>query len=381
MTICDYQECTGCFACMNICVHNAITVTTDEFGKTIPKVNDNLCVGCGVCRKVCPINNPVEQVIPSHVYAAWSKLPIDVELSSSGGMASVLSRWILKQGGVVFGASSEGKSVRHVAIKNEKDIEKIRGSKYVQSEIQYSFREVKTEVEKRKPVLFSGTPCQIAGLKNYLRKDYANLYTVDLICHGTPPTEYLTSHLRAVLPTNTDWNHVSFRGKYNFILTAYLDDKIVYQESKDMDTYYKAFFDGLIFRDNCYQCHYAFPERVSDITVADFWGIDRSKMEHPYDGRISLVLVNTEKGKQLFEQCCDDFIYEEHTLEEAMSPEQTNLHHPSVPHKDREIFEKAYRLKGFEKAVRKTEIGKIIRKRKARLFLKSILVKIGVIKK
>lgn len=373
MIICPEKDCTGCFACMNICPKNAISVGTDKMGKTIPRVDSAKCVDCRLCQKTCPANNPLVRCEPKNVYAAWSKNEQDIRLSSSGGAASVFSRKILQEGGVVFGAAVIDGMVSHIAIENEDGIEKLRSSKYVQSDIGYAYRKVKCDLLDGKPVLFTGTPCQIAGLRNFLGKKYENLYTVDLICHGTPPNSYLREHLASVLGKHKEWDRVTFRGEHNYILTVYRGNQIIYQKSNELDTYFRSFLNGLIFRENCYSCLYANEKRVGDITVADFWGIDRKKMEHPYDGRISLVLINTERGERLFDKVKDNMIWEKHTLAEAMSSEQTNLHHPSIPHKDRALFEAIYIKQGFETAVKKTEIGRNIRRTEIRKFIKDYL--------
>ena len=370
MKICDNAKCTGCFACMNICPKGAISVQMDKLGKTIPQIDSKMCVSCGACQKVCPENHPVEQKRPVYTYAVWSKNENDVKYSSSGGAAAVFGRFVLRQDGVVFGSASMDGTIKHIKVESENEMEMLRGSKYVQSEIGYSYREVKNELDTQRKVLFIGTPCQVAGLKNYLHKDYENLFTIDLVCHGTPPISYLHEHLVNVLRKNEEWEKIAFRGEYDYSLTVEYGKKILYQRKKEQDTYFKAFLDGLICRDNCYICRYSCPKRVSDITVADFWGIDRTSLKCPYNGKISLVLSNTEKGNTFFQKCENEFFWEKRTLEEAMNPEQGNLLHPSMPHKDRDKFVNNYVKYGFEKAVRKTSIGKNVKKERIKEWIK-----------
>ena len=373
MIICSKEKCTGCFACMNKCPKDAISIDIDELGKTVPVINLKKCVECGVCKRICPVNNPVEKYEPKKIYAAWSKQEKDIRLSSSGGAASVFARRVIADGGKVFGAACIDANIAHVKIEKEEDIEKIRGSKYVQSNIGLTYRAVENDLIDKKTVLYTGTPCQIAGLRKYLGKEYVDLYTVDLICHGTPPTAYLKEHLDTVLKNHKCWDHLAFRGEYNYILTVYHGNKILYKQPSELDTYFRAFLDGLICRDNCYKCIYANKNRVGDITVADFWGIDRNIMEHHYDGRISLILINSKKGDKLFERIRNELVWEEHSLAEAMSPEQTNIHHPTVPHKDRGLFETIYKNKGFEAAIKATQVGKNIQRLRIRRFLKGFL--------
>lgn len=361
MQICDFDKCTGCGACVNVCPKTAISMVLDDSGKTIPNIDSGKCIECNLCRSTCPVLNPVLKNKPVSVYAAWSRNSKDVELSSSGGIATVLARWILNQKGTVFGAASENAEVRHVAVRSEEDLERIRGSKYVQSEIGFAYREAKKLLQNDEYVMFVGTPCQIAGLKNFLKRDYEKLYTVDLICHGNPPQKYLIEHNNAVLH-GKPWHKVAFRGKCNFVHTLYAHSDIVYQRKSSRDYYFSAFLNALTYRENCYSCPYACPERCSDITVADFWGINRGTLIHPYDGRISLVLANTEKGKRFFGNIETDIIFEERTLEEAKNPVQTNINHPSVAHPDRALFLELYSQHGFETAVQKTSVGKKVHK-------------------
>lgn len=375
MQICEREKCTGCFACMNICPKDAITVQTDVLGKTIPIIDENKCISCGVCNKVCPVNCAVEQKMPEHTYAVWSVDEYDCKFSSSGGAASVFARRVLENGGAVYGAASIDGAVKHIKIADVSELEMLRGSKYVQSSIGYIYRDVKNELKNGRKVLFTGTPCQIAGLKGYLQKENENLITVDLICHGTPPETYLNEHIQDVT-NNSQYDSVAFRGKYDYYLTVENKGKIKYQRKRDLDTYFQAFADGLILRDNCYSCRYACPDRCADLTIGDFWGIDRSTLKNPYKGRISLVMTNTKKGMDFFEECKDRFVCEERTLKEAMNPEQGNLLHPSVPHNERQFFVRNYPVFGFEKTMKKTKLGKAVNKN----YIKSRVNKLFVIR-
>jgi len=376
MQICESKNCTGCFACMNACPQDAISVVLDLYGQTVPYIDAEKCISCGLCQKICPMNHEPALQLAERAIAAWSKNDQDVSLSSSGGAAAVISRTILQQGGVVFGASCYNAKTRHICIQSVDSIDLLRGSKYVQSEIGQVYREAKAKLQAQQPVLFIGTPCQVAGLKSYLHKDYEKLVTVDLICHGTPPHKYLEQHLNHLVGEKK-WDSYSFRGKLNYHLVVYHKHQIIYQQQQWQDEFFSAFSDKLIFRDSCYSCRFARPERVSDITVGDFWGIERSTLKHPYTGRISLVLPNTEKGGFFFEQCKDALIWEERSLKEAMNEAQGSLLHPSVPHKERDIFLQLYPSIGFERAIQKTQLGKqVVRNRRKAALRNTIPVKI-----
>lgn len=358
MEVCDPKVCTGCFACKNICPQNAISIGYDELGKTIPIMDGEKCIECGACRKVCPMLSDVSFHVPYEAYAVWSKEPKDVIRSSSGGAAAVFSRHFLTNGGVVCGAVVREGVTQHICLENPEELDLLRGSKYVQSEIGNCYCQIRNYLRKGRKVLFIGTPCQSAGLQTFLGKDYSELITVDLICHGTPPQKYLTEHLRS---QDVDFDRFSFRGKYDWYLTAYQGDEIVYQRQRSRDRYFLAFLEGLSYRENCYSCRYARKERVSDLTIGDFWGLNRKSMVHQYNGRVSLVLPCTPKGQEYFDTVKDKLTWEKRSVDEAVNETQGNLLHPSIPHKDRELFEIIYRTKGFTKAVAATSLERSIR--------------------
>lgn len=373
MNICNYGDCTGCMACMNICPKNAITFKTDDLGKEIPSINEERCISCGLCSKVCPVNTKVKKLKPSKVYAVWSKNAEDQKYSSSGGVASIFARNVIEENGVVYGASCINGEIKHIGITENSEINALRGSKYVISYIGFVYKEVKEQLKKDKKVIFIGTPCQISGLKSFLGKEEENLITVDLICHGTPPQEYLKEHVRTVIK-NKSYDGISFRGKYNYQFTVYNGDEVLYNQKFNCDDYFKAFSEKLILRENCYKCQYSCPERVSDITIGDFWGLNREKLKQKYDGRISVVLINTENGRKFFEKCKREMYWEEKSIEEAINPQQGNLLHPSIAHKQRKEFEENYLKYGFKKAVRKTTIGKEARRDRTKETLKKTFV-------
>lgn len=370
MYICNESICTGCAACMNICPRDAITMHKGDMDKTVPYIDSEKCIECNMCKKVCPaLNKPTMNKVKK-VFAAWSKKKEDQQLSSSGGVATVFSRYMLNQEGLVYGAAFKNRKVQHISIDKANKINLIRGSKYVQSSIGYTYRKLKTNLLEDRQVLFIGTPCQVAGLKLYLKKDYSNLILVDLICHGVPPIDYLNDHLSAYCK---DWDNVMFRGEHDFKITIYNKKNIIKQFDFFEDEYYKAFFEGLIFRESCYSCDYSCPQRCSDITIGDFWGLRKETLNNKYDGRVSVILLNTDKGINYFDLCKTELIYEKRDLKEPFCEEQTNLLHPSPLHKDRQKFEVSYKKYGFDKAVMKTSLGKQLRIQKLKGMIKRTL--------
>lgn len=370
-TICEKSKCTGCFACMSVCKCNAIVKAEDEMGNVYPQINQKKCVSCGMCKKICPEISKPTFLIVQEVYAVWAKEE-RVE-SASGGLADTISRYVINNSGCVYGAVSESAKILHKRICSLEEVKKLRGSKYVKSDMRKCYNECEIDLKNGKDVLFIGTPCQIAGLKAYLRKDYDNLFTVDLICHGTPSQKYLQEYLDDKIG-NGKWDRVTFRGKYDWKLTVYNGKHIVYQEDKEYDSYFSGFLKAVTYRENCYRCTYAQKKRIGDITIGDFWGLNKSTLSTQYDGKISLALVMSDKGKWLLKQCEKDLILEKRSMEEAANPSQHNLLYASVAGEDREKFLTLYPKYGFRKAMQKTEIGKTIRNAKVRRSIKNSLL-------
>lgn len=357
--ICPSDQCTGCFACMNKCPKAAISCVTDVYGRTVPQINPVACIRCGLCKKVCPQLHAVKKTMPILCYAAQRTKEDEKIYSSSGGVGAVLAEQFLSDGDVVYGAAvnAEG-NVCHMCAESQEEGKKFRGSKYVQSYIGQSYGDAKRQLESGRSVLFTGTPCQIAGLKAYLGKEYENLYCVDIICHGVPPMKYLSEHISSVTK-GKKVNRISFRGgKQDFCLKLKSDEEELYSVDKFHDIYYHTFLKSMIYRENCYQCTYAECKRVGDLTLGDFWGLDRSTLKTDQKGNISVVLVNTEKGQQLFKCVQNKLIFEERKLEESIQG-NPQLRRPALPHKCRNIFLKKYENgMDFENAVKETGILK-----------------------
>lgn len=335
--LCDINTCTQCQACVQACPKRCITMTDASDGFKLPSVNADDCIECGKCMQVChQISPKLEYHTPLATYACWTKLMSDRKKSSSGGAFSVLARKVLSQGGIVFGASMcPDLQVRHIAIRDEADLIKIQGSKYVQSDIGNTYNEARSILSSGVHVLFSGTPCQIAGLKTFLRKEYDNLLTCDVVCHGVPSQKAFDIYMDRINATNTS-SGFSFRYTegWGFRLSRQpvtptpggVSGKKVISPSKAY--YLRAFTNGLMFDESCYTCPYARPERISDITLADYWGLGNTKpFRHSTLHGISCMLINTQKGKRIISEC-PNLEYEERTLEEAVMGNH-NLSHVS----------------------------------------------------
>ena len=307
----DEKNCCGCFACVNSCAKGAITMKEDKAGFIYPSVDEELCVSCGKCVDVCVFNKKgVGAAGEPEVYAAVTKDGEILSQSSSGGIFTPLASAVIERGGAVFGAAwNEDFSLEHICVENKEDLKKLRGSKYVQSSINDSFKKAKDILKEGREVCFCGTPCQIAGLKAFLGKDYENLLTIDLVCHGVPSMKMLRDDLKAVTGDKyPQIKDIKFRDKTNDWATK----GTVFTENSSIrydagtSPYYFYFLKGEIYRESCYNCRFPSEGRQGDITLGDYWGIKENliaKLENANpDKGISCVLVNTEKGKKWFDE-------------------------------------------------------------------------------
>ena len=350
-SICPYDRCTACGACMNACAQNAIEMVCDGYGSIHPVISESKCIRCEKCKRSCPVNNPTDKTEPRLCIAAQRKERGEWIQSASGGTGAALAETFFGEGGTVYGAvMGENGYAHHIKAKNEKDLQALKRSKYVHSDMGLTYREIKEDLRQDIPVLFFGTPCQVAGLMKYLGKRYDKLYTVDLICHGTPDFEYLRQHLAKIGQGKTISN-VTFRGgEKDLVFHAYAGGQPIYSKNKTRDPYYKAFMERMSYRECCYQCQYACPERVSDMTIGDFWKIDRSTLKSIKDGRISLAIINSDKGEELFNRISEQCLWEYRDYTEARAG-NPNLNHPSQRSKYRDRFLKAFaKGKSFDEA-------------------------------
>lgn len=322
INIINENDCCGCRACENICSKKAITMIENKEGFLYPQIDKNKCINCGLCKKICPLINKVNKkdfLNENICYSAKNKNIKALENSSSGGMFWVLSKYILDKGGLVVGVEmTKEHIVQHCIIDNENDLIKLMGSKYVSSNTNDVFAKIKKELDKNKLVLFSGVPCQVAGLTNFLMKDYDNLITVDIVCHGVPSQklfskyiEYLEDKYKAKLleykfrsKKASNWG--TFKGLAKFSKDNELISKNI---NADFDPYYYSFLKGKNYRESCYTCNFASKNRISDITIADFWGIEKTNPEFLDEKGVSAVIINTKKGEKIFDVIKKNIVY------------------------------------------------------------------------
>ena len=358
------DRCCGCGVCATVCSKSAITLCEDACGYLYPVVDAVKCIDCGLCDTACPELSKPSLAEPMTVYAARCNDTVDFETCASGGAATVFGRFIIRSGGVVYGcAMSNYRTIRHIRIDREEELELIKGSKYVQSDTRHIYPEVKKDLLAGRCVLFTGTPCQVGALRSFLRRPYPNLYTVDLVCHGVPAQAMLR---RVIEPEITRCNispddaTVHFRWKTQFGIQFGIQfgkyDQIYMARRASQDPYMSAFLTGLSYRENCHRCIYAQCKRVSDITIGDFWKLGKAEPSQIASSRgVSLVLVNTPQGEALWRQTASAFTAEIRTLDEAIKT-NWNLHDPVRRPAKKDRFLALYRQFGMDYAMRKCDL-------------------------
>lgn len=303
-----------------------ITMQEEDLGHLYPSIDKSRCLDCGVCRKKCPSNISQMLRFPTNAYAAWSKDYEDYRTSTSGGIASVLSKYVIGNGGVVYGcAMLPNIEVKHIRVDKDEDLHKLKGSKYVQSSIVGIIPSLKNDIKEGRIVLFVGTPCQVAAIKSLYKTQPDNLFLVDLICHGVPSLSVLQKHIKKVAP-KTSCDYIVFRSEGKYALQVFANNNLIYKcylhSQRYKDWYLNAFFDRYILRNSCYLCKYATSNRVSDITIGDFWGLGISKpvdyMEEHNQG-VSVILPITKKGAELVENISSLLYLYERDIEEAIN--------------------------------------------------------------
>lgn len=304
------SDCSGCHACAVVCPSKCISMVYDEEGFLYPEVDAKKCIKCGLCKKSCHIMKPyISENVPD-AYACLNKNDKVRETSSSGGTFTLLAEYILEMGGVVFGASFDANNkVRHIYIDSKDKLYRLCSSKYIQSIIGDTYKQTKEILESNHPVLFSGTPCQISGLKSYLKKDYDDLYTCDIICHGVPSEKIWGKYIEYMeklygSKVCSEYSP-SFRcktyGWLDYSVKMHFENDDVYEEKHRKDLFIKAYLSNALLRPSCYECKNKGISRNSDITLGDFWGVNKVLPDMFDNKGTSLVFVNTEKGRGLFD--------------------------------------------------------------------------------
>lgn len=357
------EYCTGCSACMNRCPKKAIILVPNNEGFWYPSVSQTKCVHCNLCINICPVLQPKQNLNFSEpeVYAAWNRDENVRIQSTSGGVFSALAKVFIRGGGCVVGARyCDDFSISHYIIEREEEISLLRQSKYAQSDLHDIFREIQSKLELGEKVLFCGTPCQSAGLQSFLSKEYNNLYTCDFICRGViSPKVYRKflddmsrkygSALKTVQFKNKDYGWNRFSTKLGF------KNETSYQEDRDNDYYMKGYLKyNLYLRLSCHNCQFKSFPRVSDLSLGDFWGIGNYQKELDTNKGTSVVLINSQKGKELFGDMEDMLICSERTLDEVLAGNSCLLHSVSVGEFRAYFFRQIDRIT-FDKLIERIE--------------------------
>ena len=362
ISIKEKSKCSGCHACFSVCPQKCIQMKSDEEGFLYPVVDTQKCIECGVCEKVCPIiSKPIKKNINESVvaYAAYTKNDEIRKNSSSGGIFSEFAVSVLNNGGIVFGAAfNENWQVVHTYIDDVSQLEKIQGSKYVQSTIGNAFVDVERFLKEDKTVLFTGTPCQINGLYSYLKKDYNNLITQDIVCHGVPSPKVWNKYVYHMTKIEEkELKKVSFRNKddgwENFNMKLVYQSGEEYAKSHKQDSFMQAFLKNMCLRPSCYKCSFKGKERVSDITIADFWGVNKVLPECNDNKGISLAFINSKKGRQLFDNISNNILSQKiEDIDDAIRYNPAMM--SSVrPHANRSVFMKKLDKSNFDVLLKK----------------------------
>lgn len=327
-------DCCGCNACVQICPRQCICMKKDNEGFEYPHINKDNCIHCNLCEKVCPIIHPYREQSSLKVFAAKNENEQIRLKSSSGGIFSLLAERVLEQQGVVFGACFDDNwCAKHSYTETQKGLEPFRGSKYMQSYIGHSYIDAERFLKKGRQVLFVGSPCQVAGLKRYLRRDYDNLLTVDFLCHGVPSPKiwnlYLDDMLSKQDASRKEIVNIEFRSKstgwrkYSVLVElARLKDGGSYVTSSSSffskDLFMQVFLSDLTLRPSCYDCRFKWGKSGSDITIGDYWSIHSVLPWFDDDKGVSIVLVNTTKGNLYYP--LDKSVYVETPINKLMRP-------------------------------------------------------------
>ncbi|MGH4139640.1 Coenzyme F420 hydrogenase/dehydrogenase, beta subunit C-terminal domain [Clostridium sp.] len=361
INIIDKKNCSGCKACYNICPRSCIEMVVDSEGFWYPKVNESSCVDCGLCETVCPEINIYSKKSAYEIptcYAAWNKDESSRENSSSGGVFTSIAQWIISKGGVVFGAGyNEKLEVKHSEVHTDEELAALRGSKYVQSDIDDTYNSAKKYLDAGRKVLFTGTPCQIAGLYSFISKDYANLYTCDIVCHGVPSPLVFEKYKKNMEKLHdSKIKSINFRNKKqgwkSYCVAIEFQNHRKYSNTFVNDAYMKGFLRNYYLRPSCYSCSYAKINRSSDITLGDFWGIASKYPELDDDKGTSLLLINSDKGKTMLDACKDKIVFKECDLDHAIKGNPSIISSVKVP-KGREKFFKDLNSNDFEFVIKK----------------------------
>ena len=354
------KDCCACSACIQGCPVQAISFVNDVEGFAYPAIDKDTCINCGLCERICPVSNSkYDNSEAPEVYASLLKDVEERKKSTSGGLFYAIAEWVLEKGGVVFGAAmNEHHQVRHITVENNLDLQLLRGSKYVQSAMGDTFLQVKKKLEEGRWCYFTGTGCQVAGLKAFLRKDYSTLITSDIVCHGVPSQWLYDQHISyiekkykgTVIEYQFRNNEKGTGGEIFLVDTPKGKIKKVINPTYNLSPYLYSFMYGMTSRWSCYDCKFARIPRQGDITLADYWGVKEFFPDLDNSKGVSLCLTNTEQGKKVWEAVKEKCEFRESNIINA-AKYNGNLIGTSQPHKIRPSIYDKIKKDGYGKVV------------------------------
>lgn len=373
--ITETKRCTGCTTCANVCPKKAIKMIENKEGFLYPTIDKEKCVNCGLCKKKCPINSLNENKSTNKCYVGYDKNTDRIlDKASSGNIFELLANYILREKGIVIGAAfNENNELKHIVINNVKDLKKLKGSKYLQSDLNDIISYLKN-ISSDKMILFAGTPCQVAAVKNVIKKD--NLFCVDIICHGVPSPKlfkkYIVELENKVNDKVIDYN---FRSKVTG-WDSYSNTIEFKNKTKSMfrfnNPYMKLFLSNVCLRESCYNCKFKLGNKYSDITLGDFWGI-KNYYKDMYNNNkgVSAIIINTSKGEKLFNEIVDEINYRECDIKEIVIG-NTSLTNSCQRPESRNVFFEEMNRSSIKKLEKKYGL-KISYKQKVKNILKLII--------
>lgn len=353
-------DCCGCGACVSACPKDAISLKYDEEGFLYPQTDKNLCVDCGLCNKVCPKENDYKrnQSYSYGFFAAYNKDKAQARDSSSGGIFSLLAEYIISQKGAVYGVELlDNFQLVHSRADSLEGYLKFRKSKYLQSNTNNVFRQVKEDLNKGLKVLFTGTPCQVAGLHSFLGKEYENLYTCDVVCHGVPSKIVFDKYIEELnqkqrsKAVSACWRDKE-NGWYPNKVTVLFEDGSKKTTTSINNPYQAGFLHNLYLSPSCYVCNWAKLPRVGDISLADFWGYKGPLLEENENAGLSIVAISSDKGAELFAKCKDKISCHSVSEEEVKLRSRHIYKHPKAKI-ERSLFFRDFRKNGFHAVAEK----------------------------
>lgn len=367
----EKSRCTGCSACASICPKGAIKLIEDNEGFKHPEIDQSKCINCGLCKRTCPVLNTKENSSLNRCYVAYNKNDEVKKTSSSGGIFDAIARKVLSDNGIVIGAAfNDNMELEHIALEEIDDLEKLKGSKYLQSNINNMFSYIKEKINDKK-ILFVGTPCQVAGLHAYLKKDYDNLICIDLFCHGVPSPKLFNRYIKELEDGNgSKVVKYNFRDKKTgwdtYSNTASFENDNEISELQSNNSYMCLFLSDIALRESCYNCNFKVGNKYSDITLGDFWGVQMYYPEMYSKNGVSAIIINTEKGKLIFESISNNLEYKECKLEEIEDGNPSLKSSGKYPKKRKEFFENIDNL-NIKKLEKKYASVSLIKKIKGKI--------------